>query len=285
MNATATTAAQASQATRLVDCIGKVFIVAYKESTELLEAALLREGFACEVLRQTHAPEYKDYSPSYLCLLNHRRAWEKAAEANQPTLVVEADFVPVQELGNRPLPFPRQRTDMGITWLYTCAPQIYNVSEEGYAQGFSTAMVAYILSPESARHLIELPERVKEKVGATNYSAWDSEIEEFLRKKKLKNYVPFRNYGEHGGLPNPEHHRHGLSKTHRADVLYGKLAFTPDYAQNSKLALFSVRLKARLKGIARLALGKFLRIPVLQGSSFPKRLLSFAIGRQLTLRV
>jgi GR25 family glycosyltransferase involved in LPS biosynthesis len=285
MNATATTVTQAPHAPRLVDCIGKVFIVAYKESTELLEAALIREGFPCEVLRQKHAPDYKDYSPSYLCLLNHRRAWEKAVRENQPTLVVEADFVPVLEFGKRPPPFPHERSDMGIAWLYTCAPQIYSVSEEGHAQGFSTAMVAYILTPQSARHLIELPERVREKLGATTYSPWDSEIEEFLRKKKLKNYVPFRNYGEHGGLPNPEHHRYGLSKTHRADVLYGKLAFTPNYAKNRRLALFSVRFQARLKGIARLALGKFLRIPVLRGSSFPKRLLSFAIGRQLTLRV
>ncbi|NET58147.1 MAG: LPS biosynthesis glycosyltransferase [Symploca sp. SIO2E6] len=275
------------QSHQLTNCIGRVFIIAYKESTQLLEETLAKEGLPCEVLRQKHQPETENFSPSYLCLLNHRRAWEEATQQSKPTLIVEADFVPVLGLGKLPLPFNPHQTDVGVSWLYTCAPQVYYVSPDGYAQGFSTSMVAYIVTPGAAQYLIDLAEEVKQKMGTSNYSSWDSEVDSVLLAKQLKNYIPFRNYGEHGGLPNLEHHAHGLSKTHRADILYGKLAFVPSYAieGNSQLKFLSTRLKARLKGIARLVMGKFLRVPVIQGSSTPTRLISFAVRRQLSMRL
>lgn len=272
---------------KLVDYIGKVFIIAYQESTHLLEKTLAKEGFDCEVLRQKSKPECKNCSKSYLCLLNHRSAWEKALCFNQPTLVVEADFVPVVRFGQLPLPFNPHQSNLGIGWLYTCAPQVYSVSIDGYAQGFSTSMVAYIINPLAARYLVAYAEEIREKVGPYNYSAWDSDIDSLLLGRKLNNYIPFRNYGEHGGVPNLEHCQNGLSKTHRADILYGKLAFFPAYAldkgRENRLKLLSVRLRARLKGIARLALGRFLRWPIVRKSSVPLRLIGFAVGRQLSL--
>ncbi|MGA9381433.1 MAG: LPS biosynthesis glycosyltransferase [Phormidium sp.] len=286
MNAIAPNLSNLAGSDRLVDSIGKVFIIAYKEPTQLLEETLSKENFQYEVLRQEHKPEYQTYSRSYLCLMNHRHAWEKAIQENKPTLIIEADFVPVINFGKLPLPFNPQQSNVGISWLYTCASQLYSVSDEGYAEGFSTSMVAYIITPTSAKYLIELAEEIGEKYGTNAYSSWDSDIDKFLRKKGLKNYIPFRNYGEHGGLPNLEHYKNGLSKTHRADVLYGKLAFLPFYAceeRGGKEKLLIARIKARFKGIARLLLGKFLRIPVIQGSSTPTRLISFAIRRQLSL--
>ncbi|WP_016950653.1 hypothetical protein [Anabaena sp. PCC 7108] len=269
----------------LVDCISKVFIIAYKESTQQLEATLTTEGLECEVLRQEHKPEYQGFSRSYLCLMNHRRAWEIATQQTQPTIIIEADFVPVLGFGKCPLPFNRNQTDVGISWLYTCAPQVYSVSPHGHAEGFSTSAVAYIVTPQAARYLIELSDEITEKVGAFNYSTWDSNIDSFLRERKLKNYIPWRNYGEHGGLPNLEHYQNNLSKTHRADVLYNQLAFIPLYAvgkKNETLAFVWVRFQARLKGIARLLIGRFLRPQVAQTSSYPLRLLKFAIFRHFT---
>lgn len=264
----------------LVNSIGKVFIIAYKESTEQLEETLNREGLDCVVQRQETKPEYQNFSRSYLCLLNHHRAWEKAALLSKPTLIIEADFVPVLGFGKLPLPFNPNQSDVGISWLYTCAPQVYSISSDGYAEGFSVSTVAYIVTPQGARCLLTLAKEVTEKQGATTYSSWDSTIDPFLRQRKLKNYIPWRNYGEHGGLPNPEHHQNNLSKTHRADVLYGKLAFMPMYAVNgSRRAFLIVRLQARLKGIARLVTGRFLRLRVLQGSSTPAKILSFAVFR------
>jgi GR25 family glycosyltransferase involved in LPS biosynthesis len=272
----------------LIDAISKVLIIAYKEATEQLEIFIEQEGFKTQLLRQNPKPEYQNFSRSYLCLLNHLNAWEIAVQDNQPAIIIEADFVPVQGFGKLPLPFDWQQTDVGISWLYTCAPQIYYISPDGYAEGFSVSTVAYIVTPQSAKYLIELAQEITNTIGATNYSSWDSEIDKFLRKKQLKNYIPWRNYGEHGGLPNPEHQQNKLSKTHRADVLYGQLAFTPMYAagaKNPQWELFKARLKARCKGIARLLSGRFLRVRVLQGSKTPARLLSFAILRQFSFHL
>jgi len=274
--------------TQLSDRISQVFIIAYKESTKLLEEAFRQESLPCKVLRQENKEEYKNYSPSYLCLLNHKQAWESALQQNQLTLIVEADFVPVLGFGKLPLPFNPDDNTVGVAWLYACAPQVYSVSQEGYAQGYSASTVAYIVTPQGDRCLIELAKEVKEKIGTANYSSWDSGVDSFLRAKKLKNYIPFRNYGEHGGMPNIEHYKNGLSLTHRADVLYGKLAFTPFYVtgrRESQLTFLQTRLQARLKGIARLATGRFLRLPVLKSSSVPLRLLRFAVGRQLSMRL
>ncbi|WP_199333704.1 LPS biosynthesis glycosyltransferase [Oculatella sp. FACHB-28] len=274
-------------ALRLVDQISKVLIIAYRESTQVLEAALVKEGFECEVVRQIDREELRGSSPSYLCMLNHQRAWQQASEAEQPTLIVEADFVPVEGMGKLPVPYEPDDQNMGITWLYTCAPQIYSVSERGYARGFSTAMVAYILTPRSAGALVEMVEEIRATSGANAYTTWDSQVEGFLRARRFRNYIPFRNYGEHGGRPNPEHRQNGLSAVHRADVLYGKLAFLPPYAvqedgKGNQLQLLTARLQARLKGIARLARGRFLRFKIVRTSSVPSRLIGFALRRQLS---
>ncbi len=269
----------------LVDCIDRVLIIACKESTHQLEEALNKEGFQCQVIRQETKPEFENFSRSYLCLMNHHNAWQIAANQTKPTLIIEADFVPVLGFGKLPLPFNPNQSDIGISWLYTCAPQVYSVSCEGYAEGFSTSMVAYIVTPQAALCLLDLAKEITEKKGATTYSSWDSTIDSFLRQRKLRNYIPWRNYGEHGGLPNPEHYQNNLSKVHRADVLYGKLAFMPPYTigeGNIHLKFISVRFQARLKGIFRLLTGRFLRVKVLRGSSVPGKLLSFAVLRQLS---
>lgn len=271
----------------LVEGIGKTYIIAYKEQTDLLESVLKQEDLDCQVMRQKHLPEYQGYSPSYLCLLNHKSAWEIAKNENKPTLIVEADFVPVIGMGKLPFPFDIYQSNVGICWLYTCAPQLYSVTPDGFGEGFSTSMVAYIVTPKAAECLLELEAQKRENPGPKSYSSWDSEIDNFLRKYEFKNYIAFRNYGEHGGRPNLEHHNRGLSRVHRADVLYGKLAFLPLYAEdgNRSFQLLSARFQARVKGIVRLAVGKFLRIHVVNGSSYPRRLISFALRRQLTPRL
>jgi hypothetical protein len=274
-----------SSSNQLRDRLSQVLIIAYKEPTDRLEKFFAQQGLKCEVLRQEDNPAYKDYASIYRCMLNHSRGWARAAEETQPTMIVEADYVPVINLGELPLPFNGDRDPVGICWLYTCAPQIYSVTEEGFGEGFSTALVAYILTPEGARALGGLVDKITAEQG-TGYFNFDSEIDNFLRPQGFKNYIPLRNYGEHGGIANPEHRKNGMSGIHRADVLANRLAFLPDYAAaepNSSLALLKARLNARIKGMARLVLGKFLRIPVVSTSSYPVRLIKFAILRQLSL--
>ncbi len=308
---------------KLFECIGQTLVVAYKESTEQLTQELDQAGCSCSVLRQVHQPEYAAYSSSFLCLLNHRSAWEKALRSDQPTLIVEADFVPVKNFADLPPPFDPSDTEMGIAWLYTCASQIYNVLEpsqpyEGsslstrqscqrvqqrpfkgaerratkgvshrLAKGYSTAMVAYVVTAKSAAALLELAAQIEQVPGPKAYSAWDSGIEYFLREAGFHNYVPFRNYGEHGGQPNLEHQQNKLSKTHRADVLYGELAFPPMYAYvNGRIdrwKWWKVRAYARIKGWGRLLLSRYLRAEVIARSQQGWELVGFAIARHLTL--
>jgi GR25 family glycosyltransferase involved in LPS biosynthesis len=270
------TSIQEKATVKLLDHVDQVLIIAYKEPTEELSTALSNEGFTCEVLRQQHREEYTNYSPSYLCLLNHCEAWKQVIKTEKPAIIIEADFVPVIGFGQLPLPYPVDHTDTGIAWLYTCAPQIYFVSLEGFAQGFSASTVAYIVTPSAAKVLRKLEEQIRQDPGPMAYSSWDSTIEELLRKEKLKNYLPFRNYGEHGGLPNQEHYQNNLSKTHRADILYDKLAFLPPYAKvkrYERLAFYLERLQGRIKGIARLLFGKYLRLAIIRRHNHSERLI------------
>ncbi|MEO0457250.1 MAG: LPS biosynthesis glycosyltransferase, partial [Cyanobacteria bacterium P01_A01_bin.114] len=152
-----------------------------------------------------------------------------------------------------------------------------------------TAMVAYVVTAQSAQLLVDLAEAVKADPGPETYTPWDSGIEYYLRDRNLHNYVPWRNYGEHGGIPNPEHQQNNLSTIHRADVLYGPLAFAPSYAttggQINRLQWLKQRSYGRAKGLGRLLLNKYLRAPVLKSSTQPRQLLQFAITRQLTPRL
>ena len=200
--------------------------------------------------------------------------------STQPTLIVEADFVPVANFAQLPPPYDPLDSRLGIAWLYSCAAQIYRITNGGYAQGYSTAMVAYVVTRESAWSLIELAEKVRTTAGPETYTPWDSGIEYYLRDRSFRNYVPWRNYGEHGGIPNPEQQQRNPSTTHRADVVYGRWAFEPSYGDRLK-----ERSYGRVKGIGRLLLNKYLRGEVLRGSTQPAQLLQFAIGRQLTWRL
>jgi hypothetical protein len=285
---------------KLADCIAQTFVIAYREPTEQLSEVLSQAGFDCSVLRQVHQPGYETYSPSFLCLLNHRSAWELALRSEKPTLIVEADFVPVKNLSDLPPPFDPTDSQLGIAWLYTCAAQVYSLSDGpnksgnndklprhiSFAQGYSTSMVAYVITSQSARLLIDLAAEVEKDPGPRGYSPWDSGIEYYLRDRGLHNYVPFRNYGEHGGLPNPEHRQNKLSKAHRADVLYGPLAFAPMYAtvngSVNRWQWLKGRAYGRIKGLGRLLFMKYLRQAVIQKSDHGRRLVGFAIARHLT---
>ncbi|MBW4653300.1 MAG: LPS biosynthesis glycosyltransferase [Kaiparowitsia implicata GSE-PSE-MK54-09C] len=280
----------------LSQVVGRSFVIAYQEDTTRLEQALKREGLAITMLRQTDNPDLNGCASIYRCMKNHSRAWQRTARATAPSLIVEADFVPVVGMGQLPFPADLAREPVGIVWLYTCAPQLYSVSPQGFAEGFSTSLVAYVLTPRAAAALAEFVPWITQRYG-TGYSTFDSELDRFLRDRGFKNYIAFRNYGEHGGIPNPEHRQHGFSGIHRADVLAGRLAFVPTYARSPQsvqsaksptavmrppLSYLRIRLWARLKGLGRLALGRFLRWPVMRGSSTPGRMMRWAIARHLT---
>ncbi len=269
----------------LRDQITQTFIIACEEDTQLLERSLTQEGIQYQVLRQQPIDPSLGYSRSYLCLMNHVRAWERIAASGQAGLIIEADFVPVEGFGNLPLPCDVTKPTTGIAWLYTCAPQIYSVTDRGYAEGFSVSTVAYLVTASSAERLLLFAARVRLEYGEYCYTPWDSRLEEALRNDGFTNYIPFRNYGEHGGIPNPEHWQNRqiwkqFSAVHRADTLYGKLSFRPIYARTN-WEFWQIRSYARLKGVGRLFSGRLLRLAIVQRSSVPWRLIRFALIRQL----
>jgi hypothetical protein len=265
--------------------VPQTFMITCEEDTVSLAQTLEQEGLNYRILRQAALDPTVNYARSYLCLMNHCRAWEAVVAAGEPGLVIEADFIPVKGFGALPIPCDLSAKTTGIAWLYTCASQIYSVTEQGYAEGFSVSTVAYLVTPAAAAVLLEFAGQVRSQWGETRYSPWDSQIEEVLRKQGFTNYIPFRNYGEHGGIPNPEHlqNRHQwkqIKQGHRADRLYGELAFLPGYAKNH-WEFLQVRTYARVKGLLRLLTGRLLRWAIVRRSSVPWRLIRFALRQQL----
>jgi hypothetical protein len=269
--------------TKLRDAIDRTFVIAYREDTTTLESVLKRERLTYEVLRQGEGEIPATFSRSYACLTNHCKAWHKVIASGKAALVVEADFVPVSGLADLPMLCDVTDSRTAVAWLYTCAAQLYSVTAAGFAEGFSVSTVAYVVTPNAAIALLDLAEAIRLEYGECRYSPWDSKIEGFLRSRSLRCYIPFRNYGEHGGVPNPEHVQNRdrwkqLSSCHRADRLYGELAFLPAYASNV-WEFRQARLYAWVKGLGRLFLGKFLRWKVVRRSSVPFRLVGFALRR------
>lgn len=284
----------------LREFVSRAYIISYQEDIEPLRRVLTAQGLECISIRQEYRKCDRDSSRSYLCLRNHARAWQKIVATQETAAIFEADFVPVRHMGKYPIPCDLQRNpfgevtlepfaDFGIAWLYTCAAQVYSVSETGKAIGYSSSMVAYLVSPKAAEILLQHAEEIHQQFGPKTYSAWDSQVEDVLRSHGLQSYIPFRNYGEHGGHPNHEHYVAKLSREHRADVLYAPLTFTPQYCHGGSypvwLKYWLTRTFARVKGLGRLILHRYVRSEVWQKSSRPHWIIGFAILRQFTLRL
>src|SRR5262249_47304387 len=74
-------------------------------------------------------------------------------------------------------------------------------------------------------------------------------------------FIPRYHYGEHGGIPNPEHASMGSLRRdghHRADNLMGSLHFLPAYAEGSYVSFLRTRLVGHLLGLVRLATGRWI---------------------------
>jgi hypothetical protein len=95
----------------------------------------------------------------------------------------------------------------------------------------------------------------------SSYVPWDAQLQWWVMGQGAEAYIPLRHYGEHGGLPNPEHAGSGLmgrAGRHRADNLAAPLAFLPQYASGSRLAYLKERAVARALGFSRLLTGRWI---------------------------
>ena len=260
-------------------CSGALIVV-YKEDTRELRATLAAEGIAAEEVKGPYTEEQLGYSAVMQALVNHANAWRIAAGRTKPTIVLEPDFVPVKGFGGLPLPVPAGKENDSLSYLYCVGPEIWDLATPSVARAHCGAVVAVVIPPRVARMLLDFFEEEVAANAAGKYRPWDSGLGYWLLARGVESYMPYRHYGEHGGLGNPEHARFGLGRNHRADVLHGPLAFLPIYAQGKRWNLWKGRVRGRTWGLLRLVTGRLLRWHDLRRARGARAaLLRFAAGR------
>jgi len=262
-----------------------VLIVAHKEDTAPLRTALLAEGFSVDEVRGPYTDEEMGYSAVMQALVNHANAWRIAAGRDLPTIVVEPDFVPVIGFGDLPVPVPSGRSDNSLAYLYSVGPEIWDLAGADVARAHGGGVVALLIPPKVASILLRFFDEEIKINAVGKYRPWDSGMGYWLLERGIESYIPYRHYGEHGGIGNPEHARFGLGRVHRADALHGRLAFLPIYAKGSSVRLWRTRIGARLWGALRLLCGRFLRWHDFRRSDDRSRMIRFAVGRLFFERV
>ncbi len=257
---------------KIVDCIKKVFIVAYKEDTSSLETALKKEGFrSIFVIRPSYTQTELEYSRTSRCLLNHKNAWTKFCKNDGLFMVLEADFVPVIGMGQLPLVFDINQKEIACGWLYSGGPRLYELYPNNYGRGHSAGTVAMIMGAKTARVLINFADEEFIKHDPRKHTLWDTYIRMYAQKYGIMSFMPYRSYGEHGGTPNPEHAAAGINPIHRADVLWGPLHFLPLYAKGSSIKFSYHRVVAKMRGVARLLVGRYIELALLKNSNISIR--------------
>jgi hypothetical protein len=256
-----------------------VLIVAHKDDTAQLRMALRAEGFSVEEVRGPYTPEQMAYSAVMQALVNHANAWRIAAGRDLPTIIVEPDFVPVIGFGDLPVPVPSGEFDDSLAYLYSVGPEVWDLASADVARGRGGGVVALLIPPRVASLLLQFFDEELEANAAGKYRPWDSGMGYWLLERGIESYIPYRHYGEHGGIGNPEHAQFGLGRAHRADALHGRLAFLPTYAKGSAIRLWGTRIGARLWGALRLLCGRFLRWHDFRRSDDRSKMIRFAVGR------
>jgi hypothetical protein len=269
-------------ANSLRDACSGLLIVTYKEDTAQLRAALEAEGLPAQEVKGPYTAQQLGYSAVMQALVNHANAWRIAAGRSKPTIVMEPDFVPVLGFGGLPVPIPSGKQDKALAYVYCVGPEIWDLSTPSIARAHCGGAVALLIPPPVAQLLLEFFEEEVIANASGQYRPWDSGMGYWLLARGVESYMPYRHYGEHGGLGNPEHARFGLGRNHRADALLGKLAFLPVYAQGSRARFWLDRLRGRAWGLLRLLSGRLLRRHDLARARGARlALLRFAAGRLL----
>ena len=247
--------------TPLREAISRSLIVCFREDVGQLEAALTSADLHPQVLRASYTASELAYPAATRTFLGHRRAWKIAAAAPGYTLICEADFVPCKGLGELPVFWP-MGNPMAWGYLYQGSPRLLAViGPEQHMRGHCAPLVAYAVNSHVAECLLRFFDREIEEFGTEKYFTWDAHLPWWLMGQSAEAYIPPRHYGEHGGLPNPEHAKSGVVKRagrHRADNLAAPLAFLPQYASGSWLRYRKERAVARALGWARLCTGRWI---------------------------
>ena len=264
------------------DVVGQVLVLAYKEDVQPLLTALEEERLPASLQRIVYTREEMAYAVNSRCLLNHRLAWQKAAQLSGYTLICESDFVPCRRMGDFPVFWP-ETNERAWGYLYQGSPRLLALSEgrSGWLRVHTSPLVAYIINATVAKILLEYFEYASSKYDLTRYFSFDAYLQWFAMGKGAAAYMPRRHYGEHGGLPNKEHASLGnLSHggEHHADNLMGPLRFLPPYARGSIVRFILARAKWRLLGFGRLISGLWITATGVYDLSFIDMCRMYLVG-------
>jgi hypothetical protein len=250
---------KANRQLQLNDVISQSIVICYREQVDQLVQTLLTETLNPVVARAQYTSEELKYASNFRCFMGHRDAWIRATEEKGYTLICEADFVPCIGLGRLPVFWPHERS-LAWGYLYQGSPRLLSLSKTGHLRGHATPLVSYVINSAVARIFLRFFKSQTAQYGPKNYFAHDAHLQWWTMGQGAEAYIPERHYGEHGGYPQPEHARFGMRRggLHRADNLFGPLAFIPMYADGSYVEFARQRIIARAYGWARLLSGRWI---------------------------
>lgn len=238
----------------LNELVRRSYILAHTEDVGPLFNALAEEKLNPEILRASYSEAELTYPRAIRTFLSHRAAWQRATEQEGYTLICEADYVPCRGVGSLPSFWPLS-DPMGWGYLYAGSPRLLAlVGESKYLRAHCSPLVSYVLNAAIARILLDFFRAEIDRHGTQAYFPFDAHLQWFVMGERGHAFIPMRNYGEHGGFPNPEHAVFGASRAgeHRADNLAAPLYFLPQYSRGSMFRYLTVRAHGRLLGIGRL---------------------------------
>lgn len=245
----------------MAQVVGRSIILAWREEVGQLQVALSDEGLRPEVQRASYTGEQMTFARNTRTFIAHRDAWKRAAQCDDYTLICESDFVPCAGLGALPTFWPLHN-DLAWGYLYQGSPRLLAcIGDRPFLRGHTSPLVAYVVNAKVAQILIRFYDVELEQYDPREYFTFDSHLQWFAMGQGAEAYIPMRHYGEHGGLPNPEHAKRGglpRAGVHRADNLAAPLRFLPQYARGSRIRYAAERIKARIYGWGRLLCGRWI---------------------------
>jgi hypothetical protein len=239
---------------RLNQIIKQTYVLAYNENVAELTKALASEGLNPTIQCESYSEVELSYAKNTRTFINHHSAWRRAARHDGYTLICESDFVPCVGLGSFPVFWPLEDL-LAWGYLYQGSPRLLAlIGKPPYLRGHCAPLVAYVINSPVAKIFCEFFYNQMAQYDPQKYFTFDAHLQWFVMGRGANAFIPLKHYGEHGGLPNPEHRENKLPRAgrHRADNLAANLYFRPQYARNSWITFLAVRIQARALGLARL---------------------------------
>jgi hypothetical protein len=266
----------------LREVIRQSYILCFQEDVSGLADALASEKLNPTVLRASYTASELSFARNTRTFMSHAAAWRRAATHGGYTLICESDFVPCLRIGSFPVFWPL-RDPLAWGYLYQGSPRILALirTENGrFLRGHCAPLVSYVISAPVARLFLEFFSYEMERHDPNDYFTFDAHLQWWTMGQGATAFIPLKHYGEHGGLPNPEHRIHNIPRAglHRADNLAGRLYYLPQYAKGRQAIFRWVRTRAHALGFARLMSNRWIVDTNVYDNGFWEKLQMYAVG-------